>query len=1013
VCVGDQRSVSSQLDAALAQERSLEWSAALDRYSRLRSTPDQTDRCRALLGLARCLLQTRNRGETEEATDALEEARALAAGIDDESLSGQQLLLWGHIQEHQGYLQRALESYSSALRLLPRSATDHYVEATITLASALRRRGELASALVHLTGLDETEVGAGQRVAYQQELGAVMIARGEYAGAAEVLRRGLTHDAHSASPRLRMLLAEALRHTGGRDEAKLLLDEAIALCTREGSTMELSEAYSHLGHWHEDNESYASAVHAFDDSLKQDELSEDRVGQARAKRNMARIFRKTGDSSRATELLNDAKEVLFREDQVELALLWQEEAELALTGSKPNYTEAIRLFTGACEIIEADGDERAIAVAQRRLARAYREDDDLDEAERLLKEALPALEQRGDLRELDELLDDLGEVFLEQGFYERAQEVLDRSLQLDIDLGRVTSRARSLMLLGRVAHEKGDHDSALKYLAEAVELYSEIKQDVGLSEALQHMAAWHLDRGQTKAAINLLRRGLAIDSRVDDSLGRARARRLLAAAYRQRGDLARADEYLDDARKDLAPIDDPVERALIEIEDARIHLARGAADDAIRHAQTALGLFQDVKDRPVDEAICERLLAMAHAYRGDYEEAQRRLDAARGVFEERHDIPELDELHDDLAEVWLLQGRLQLARESAMESLKVGGSRGWSFGKGRSLLLLAQIGMSEGGEAAHTSHQYIEEALALYKEQSNEAGECRADMVLGDWFLGSGDLAKALASYKHARATAHRLRDLRSVAACQRKLATIHLSRHEVQRAEDALRDADEALQGITDPRARAPLKLDWGRLLMAKGAHAQAIPPLQDAVAGFHTLKNTDAHRTALRLLSTCLQADGQTGPALECVREMGEESTFMYNVLLEDLHPRIAQASRPNFVSGNYKEAVNAAFAAVEELAKEATAHLPQPRNWADSMWRHIEALAEASDWWGPSIKNKKGGVKQFGEFASGCSRFFYNESKHERVSHSPTSAFAAITAAHIIAETLELQDLPWALK
>ena len=1005
-------SVSDQLNSARATERAQEWGLALQQYARLRGTPDRADRCRALIGTARCLLQTRNRGETEEATEALEEARSIAAELDDPSLSGQQVLLWGHIQEHQGYLQRALEHYMKALELLSRENSDNYVEANLTLISALRRRGELTDALARLRGLRAGGIEDGQESVYQQELGAVLIARGEYQQAVIELRQGLDLEDQHHSARARMLLAEALRHVGDVTEARSLLAEAIEISKRDSAPMDLSEAYSQLGLWHEDDESYVSAVRAFDDSLKQDELSEDRVGQARAKRNMARIFRKTGDSGRARELLQDAREVLFREDQVELAHLLQEEAELFLTGAKPNYVEAIRLFTDACNIAIEDGDERAIAAAQRRLARAYREDDNLEEAARLLHEARPALAQRGDLRELDELLDDLGELLLEQGHYDSASEVLEESLRLDEQLGRITSRARSLMLLGRVAHERGEHNVALRRLEQAVELYSQIKQDVGLSEALQHMAAWHLDRGQTSTAISVLRRGLEIDSRVDDSLGRVRARRLLAAAYRQRGDLARADEYLDESRKDLAPIDDPVERALLEVEQARIDLARGAAADAIRHVQTSQTIFKDVKDRPVDVAICRRLLAMALAHRGDYDEAIVLLEKARGVFEERHDVPELDELHDDLAEVWLMQGKLQLARDSATESLDVGAKRGWSFGKGRSLLLLAQIGMAEDGDTRELCRRLIEDALKLYEEQDNEAGQCRALMALGDWHLACDEQTQAMTEYKKARAVAHSLRDLRHVAVCQRKLAAIHLGRHEVQRAEDALRDADEALGEIADYRARAPLDLDWGRLLMAKGAHSEAIQHFQKAANGFRVLKATPERRTALRLLSTCLQADGQTGPALECVREMGEESTFMYNVLLDDLHPRIAQVSRPSFEEGNFKEAVIAAYCALEEIAKEATARLADPPAWTESMWAHVDGLSKASEFWGPGI-SRKDGIKSFGIFISGSTRFFYNTAKHDRVAYSPTTAFAAISAAHLIAETIDQRDLPWLAK
>jgi tetratricopeptide (TPR) repeat protein len=1009
-------SVSSQLDDALTAERAYDWSVALQAYSQLRSTPDRVDRCRALIGLARCLLQTRNRGETDEAGEALEEARALASEIGDPSLEGQQLLQWGHIQEHQGYLQRALERYIEALTVLPRTATGDYVEASLTLASALRRRGELGLAKTRLDGVEDLVSTLDPRlsVLYQEELAAVHMARGEYRQAIRGLHKALALDetiAGGATARGRLLLAESLRLVGDLPESHKLIDEALSLYKAREATMGLSEVYAQLGLWHEDNESYAPAIHAFQESLKHDELSDDRVGQARAKRHMARVLRKSGDSPRARELLVEARDVLFREDHVELAHLWQEEAELALTGDTPNYQDAIALFKRALEVTVEDGDERAIAVAKRHLARAYREDDDLVQAEALLRDAIPPIQDREDLRELDELLDDLGEVLLEQDRYAEAGEVLAESLALDEKLGRVGSKARSLLLLGQVAHETGNHDSALRYLEQAVAVYEDAKQDVGLSEALQHLAAWHLDRGQTTRAVRLLRRGLEIDSRLDDPLGRTRARRLLAAAYRQRGDLERADEYLDEARRDLAPIDDPVERALVECENAYIDLARGAADPAGKHALRAQALFEEVGHRPVDVATCERLRAMSAAHCGRYKEALEMLGRARTVFEERGDMPELDELHDDLAEVWLMQGRLDLARTSAKDSLAVGASPGgWAFGRGRSLLLLAQISMDEGREGQTASREYIDEALKLYDTQENEAGQCRAYLARGDWHVTEGDLNGAMTQYKKARARAHRLRDLHRAATCHRKLAGIHLQRHEIQRAEDALRDASESLEGIADPRARAPLDLEWGRLLLAKGEHTDAITSLRRAVTAFRELRVDQEWRTALRLLSTCLHADGQTSAALESMREMEQESASMYNVLLSDMHPRVADASRPSFASGNFKDAVNNAFTAVELLIKECTAELANPPAWKDAFSKHVRLLMAQDDSWGDGISSKNRGTETFQHFITGSREFFYNPAKHDNVHFSAVSAFAAIATANVIAETVEQRDLPW---
>jgi hypothetical protein len=141
-----------------------------------------------------------------------------------------------------------------------------------------------------------------------------------------------------------------------------------------------------------------------------------------------------------------------------------------------------------------------------------------------------------------------------------------------------------------------------------------------------------------------------------------------------------------------------------------------------------------------------------------------------------------------------------------------------------------------------------------------------------------------------------------------------------------------------------------------------------------------------------------------------MGSESTFMYNVLIQDLHPRVAQASRPDFETGNFREAVNNAFGAVELMIKEATAGLASPPDWTEDFSRHVNVLMAQTDSWGAGIKGRKGGVETFRNLVTGGKEFFYNTSKHGKVTFSAASAFAAIATAHIIAETVEHRELPW---
>jgi hypothetical protein len=134
------------------------------------------------------------------------------------------------------------------------------------------------------------------------------------------------------------------------------------------------------------------------------------------------------------------------------------------------------------------------------------------------------------------------------------------------------------------------------------------------------------------------------------------------------------------------------------------------------------------------------------------------------------------------------------------------------------------------------------------------------------------------------------------------------------------------------------------------------------------------------------------------------------MYNVLIQDLHPRIARTSRPDFETGNFREAVNNAFGEIEQMIKEATAGLAEPPDWTANFSRHVNALMDQADSWGQGIKGRKGGINTFRNLITGGKEFFYNTAKHGNVTFSATSAFAAIATAHIIAETIEHRELPW---
>jgi tetratricopeptide (TPR) repeat protein len=984
------------------------WSEAASHYRKLLSSgPNEAVRMRILLCLAACLLETGKRGQADEAEDCLAEAQKGILALGDKTIEGHLRLQQGRLDEHQGNLKRALERYLDARELLIDSATD-LAHADLVLASAERRRGELKRALERLERLDPGALPERLMADYYDELGAVYLARGDAGKAIETLQHALELDQSATNEytagRSRLLLAEACLRRGMRPKSKQLIEHAIRAYDREHADAGLSEAFALMGMWYEEIEDYVLAARYYKEAFDLDRDSDDVIGQARAMRYLGRTYRKKGEFNRAQEAFDEARRLLPRDDDVEMAALLTEEGHLALGGSDPDYSEAIDRFERALDIAVEDGDERAVAVAQRNLATARRETNDLRGAEQLLRDALPALRERGDLRELNDLLDDLGEVLLEQDRYEEALEALQQSLELDHQLGTVDSQGRSLLLLGRTQLQLGDRQKAGKAFQEALDVYRQANNDVGKSEALRELGSWYAEEGRLNEASRCFRDALDIDSRLDDRIGVVRAKRSLASVYRRRGDLERAEEFVEEAGQDLHHIHDPMERALLDLEEGRIALAQGSYREAREHIVSARRVFE-ASNSKVQIATCNRLLANAIAAEGNYARALDLLEQARRVFEAHRDMPELDELYDDLGTVYLLAGRTDEAEEAVRKSLEIGRRMGWEHGKGRSLLLLGSISMQNGDMAQ--AFNYLDDARTAYEDVNDEVGLSDASSRLGDWYVSERnperDSARAASCYKQARRLDQRHRDLRGLGRCNRKLAHVYLLNNEFHRAEEALEQAEDNLRGVGDPRELAPLELEIGSLHAARGEHTEAIRRLRRALNRFKGLSQSEEVTRTYQLLITSHQTLGEVHEALECMREMGLEHAPMWNVLVKDLHPLISKASSAAFAAGAYQDAISSAFDELErELRGRSSGLKPSPLGPGDPIPDVIKAWLYSDDPRVPEFPKRRS-IEQFSSFCVASFDIIRNPTLHESHRISASDAFASLAVAHLIATAI----------
>lgn len=969
------------------------WDRAAEFYeSSLTSDLAPAERAMTLVHLTRCL---REDDKYDEAEERIAQARGLVNEDADPRVCGLIRLEEGRLQEHQGDHRGAGRKYRKALRLLSPSKGE-YFDAILTSAALERSLGELRSADELLRSVDRTELSPVQLADYLGALGAVQLACGNYRLAEETLNEALeldeTESTEYGAAETRLLLAQAHLGQGDRVRARRLIEEVRDDVEAVDDTATLSDTYFLLGQLYEESDDNVNAVRWYQQGLNLDITAQDVLGQGRAYRRLARTFRKRGDLPRALDYLEAARP-LCRDNEAEKADLLTEEADLAL--DQGDYATAEDKFRQAKQLIEDDGDERRTAIASRHLARALREKGDLLRAEKLLREALPVLRDRGDLRQVDDLLDDLGEVLLDQDRYVEALAALDESYTLDQQMGAIASEGRTLLLRGRVLLQMGEREKAAKSMRAALDIYIQIGDQVGESNARFHIGEWHEREGQLDQAIEHFRAGQAIDSRHDDRLGLGRAARALASIYRRKGDLRRAAELLAEARRELQHAEDPVERAMLDMEAGRIAQARGAYADAEESLRAASRQF-DALESKVQAAICQRLLASLAYARGRFDQAEPMLERARKEFIARDAMLELDELYDCLGELRLRQGRLTEAEAAIKESLEIGRHMSWRHGKGRSLLLLAEVSLyrRDIGKARKNAA----DAMENYAGAKDDIGRAEAHTVLGDCAVAEEDYATALQQYKEARRIHMRLGNERGMAQCYRKLGQVYRLQREWIRAEESLEQAQEHLDNAQDPRENALYHLELGSLQACLSEHAAAVHHYRRAVKSFEALgEHNDLHIVYQRLAAS-YQAQGRLSEALGCVRDMEQEHGDLWSLMIRDLHSVVADAAEPEFLDGHYAAAVLHAYAALEERIRALAAPTGQ-------IAKYVPIKKVITQWLNPDGKDAaafdtNGDTNDWREFASASFSLVRNPLAHKRADLSSREAFVALCIADFLA-------------
>jgi tetratricopeptide (TPR) repeat protein len=971
----------------------------------LTQTTDATELLAIRVSLIRCLWHD---GDLH---DAEEEVAAASHAISQDSsavLRGRLLLEQGRLQESRGHFRAARSRYEEARSLLSTEQSES-AEALLLLARLARELGDGNEAEAALNTLDTMSLTDYQRGVVLDERGALEMARGHLDKAVVILINAADSNQAKTEYRhayTRLLLAECYvslsRTADAEEEIRSAQHVFRAVQDHRGN----SEAFELSGRLWEGRQEYHRAVKAYHDGLEHDYRSQDVVGQARAYRHLARCYRNLGEYANAESALDDAESVLPIEHDVERASLYIEQGHLACDRS--DYDEAIRRFTNAVEIISADDDVDAgqLARARRGLARALREDSQLQRAQDILEDARDTWPADADRREYDDLLDDLAEVYLDLDRFEHARSALMTSLQIGEDVGTVQSRGRTQLLLAQALFALGDRAEAQGYLAGAL---AALENDGAVSrntswraDALMQQGMFAMADGQIHKSIEAFAGALKIATRRGDTVRIARAQRQLSACYRQRGDFRRAHDYLDDAEDELREVDDRMEKEMFVLERARLDLARWQHGDVERRLNNARSFF-DSRGSTVRAAVCDRLLAQLAFQNYRYTESLRLLEIARDAFEASHVSHDLDDTYDDIAEVYLQLQDLPKAEAALEDSYAIDKRLQWRTGSGRTLILKARLALLRNDVTR--ARQRGNDALAAFMDARDEVRIAEAYILLGDCAIAERQYHSAIEEFKKARRLEKGNGDQVGTAVCYQRLGLVYTLDGQYARAEESLDQAEDYLVGTRIVRELAPLERDRGRLAIdAHNDYVAAISHFERALRFYQEMADQYGINDIYQRLIAAHQARNDHDEAFKYMQEMGFRHASMWTMLSMELDPALSAKVSQHFAHKAYGSAVKDGFGIVEnELRMLAAA--ADCCTTADGKPDTTVPISSVLKTWlsvdGPNRPTfaKSTGMDTFQKLATASFDFVRNPVVHQVNDLTPQQAFTSLCLANLI--------------
>ena len=238
--------------------------------------------------------------------------------------------------------------------------------------------------------------------------------------------------------------------------------------------------------------------------------------------------------------------------------------------------------------------------------------DDLGRALDYYGQSLEAVRKVGDREWGARLLSNLGGAYLDVGEPRRALDLLNEALPIRQEVRDQRGLVATLLLLG-LAHERlEDVPAALKRYEEALQIARDMEDQAGEAFALGQLGQGHLKAGNLDRALEHLTKAAELHR---SRAGRASVLQRIGETEARLGQREKALKTLGEALALRRESADPGAQAETLVSLAKVERGLGRLQDAVAHAEEAVGFVESARITVADPGLRASLLASRrHAF---------------------------------------------------------------------------------------------------------------------------------------------------------------------------------------------------------------------------------------------------------------------------------------------------------------------------------------------------------------------------------------------------------------